>query len=69
MAGALGSRETLVICAPSVDPTVREHIQAAAPGSVVRKIPASILAEYRVNYRERRRLELARSEEPEEAST
>ncbi len=69
LAGALGSRETLVICATSVDPTVREHIQAAARGSVVRKIPASILAEYRVNYRERRRLELARSEEPEEAST
>ena len=68
LAGTLGSRETLVICATSVDPAVREHVHAAAPGSVVRKIPASILAEYRVNYRERRRRELARSEEPEEVS-
>ena len=68
LAGALGSRETLVICATSVDPAVRERIQAAAPGSVVRKIPASILAEYRFHYRERRRRELARSEEPEEVS-
>ncbi|MYB31195.1 MAG: site-specific DNA-methyltransferase [Acidobacteria bacterium] len=68
LAGALGSRETLVICATSVDPAVRPRVHAAAPGSVVRKIPASILAEYRVNYRERRRRELARSEEPEEAS-
>ena len=66
LADTLGSDETLVICATSVDPAVRERIQAAAPGSVVRKIPASILAEYRVNYRERRRRELARSEEPEE---
>lgn len=68
LAGALGSRKTLVICATSVDPAVREHVHAAAPGSVVRKIPASILAEYRVNYRERRRRELARPEEPEEVS-
>ena len=66
LADTLGSDETLVICATSVDPAVRERIQAAAPGSVVRKIPASILAEYRVNYRERRRRELARSEETEE---
>ena len=68
LAGTLGSDETLVICATSVDPAVRERIQTVAPGSVVRKIPASILAEYRVNYRERRRRELARSEEPEEVS-
>lgn len=68
LAGALGSRETLVICATSVDPAVRQHVHAVAPGSVVRKIPASILAEYRVNYREQRRRELARSEEPEEVS-
>ena len=68
LAGALGSREALVICATSVDPAVREHVQAAAPGSVVRKIPASILADYRVNYRERRRLELARSAEADAVS-
>lgn len=68
LANVLGSRETLVICATSVDPAVRKHVQTAAPGSVVRKIPAAILAEYQVNYRERRRLELVRSEEPEEVS-
>ena len=66
LAGALESREALVVCATSVDPAVRERIRAAAPGSVVRKIPASILTEYRVNYRVRRWRELAGSEEPEE---
>lgn len=65
LTGALRSHETVVICATSIDPAVRERIQAAAPGSVVRKIPASILAEYRVNYRERR--ELTWPEHPREA--
>ena len=68
LAGALESRETLVICATSIDPAVRDHVQTAAPGSVVRKIPASILADYRVNYRERRPPKLARSEEADEVS-
>ena len=64
-AAALGPRETLVICGTSVDPAVKERIQTAAPGSAVRKIPASILTQYRLNYRERRQRELARIEESE----
>ena len=62
LVGALEPRETLVICGTSVDPSVKERIQATAPGSAVRKIPASILTEYRINYRERRQRELARFE-------
>ena len=65
---ALGSDERLVICGTSVDPAVKERIQATAPGSHLRKIPASILAEYRLTYRDRRRQELARTEEPEEVT-
>ena len=65
LAAALGPRETLVICGTSVDPAVKERIQTAAPGSAVRKIPASILTQYRLNYRERRQRELARIEESE----
>ena len=66
LAAALGPRETLVICGTSVDPEVKEHIQAAAPGSAIRKIPASILTQYRLNYRKRRQRELARVETPDE---
>ena len=66
LAAALGPRQTLVICGTSVDPEVKERIQAAAPGSVIRKIPASILTQYRLNYRERRQRELALIEAPRE---
>ena len=65
LAGSLGPSETLVICGTSVDPVVEERIQATAPGSTVRKIPASILTGYRLNYRERRQRELARIKESE----
>ena len=37
-----------------------------APGSAVRKIPASILTEYRLSYRTRRQRELARISVPGE---
>ena len=68
LVAALGSDERLVICGTSVDPAVKERIQATAPGSRVRKIPASILAEYRLTYRDRRWQELERTEEPEEVT-
>ena len=68
LVAALGSDERLVICGASVDPAVKERIQATAPGSRVRKIPASILAEYRLTYRDRRWQELERTEEPEEVT-
>ena len=68
LVAALGSDERLVICGTSVDPAVKERIQATAPGSRVRKIPASILAEYRLTYRDRRWQELERTEEPKEVT-
>lgn len=66
LATALGPRETLVVCGTSVDPVVKEQVQATAPGSEIRKIPASILAEYRLSYRDRRQRELARIKEADE---
>ena len=68
LVASLGPRETLVLCGTSVDPTVKERIQSTAPGSVVRKIPASILTDYRLSYREQRQRELARIDEPVEVS-
>ena len=43
LAGALGSRETLVICATSVDPAVREHAST-------RRLPAPLSARSRRQY-------------------
>ncbi len=65
LTASLEPQETLVICGTSVDPAVKERIQATAPGSAVRKIPASILTEYRLRYREQRQRELARIDEPD----
>jgi len=39
--------ERLVVCGTAIDPTARDVIRSARPGSSVRKIPASILQEYR----------------------
>ena len=65
LTASLKTQETLVICGTSVDPAVEERIQGTAPGSAVRKIPASILTGYRLRYRERRQRELARIDEPD----
>jgi adenine-specific DNA-methyltransferase len=43
---SLGEKERLVICGTAVDPEARGVLRELRPGSTVRKIPASILAEY-----------------------
>jgi len=47
LVSALDEKERLVLCATAVDPETREALRKLRPGSTVRKIPASILAEYK----------------------
>jgi adenine-specific DNA-methyltransferase len=47
LVGALGETERLVLCATAVDPDTREALRKLRSGSTVRKIPASILADYK----------------------
>jgi adenine-specific DNA-methyltransferase len=47
LVSALGEGERLVLCATAVDPDTREALRKLRPGSTVRKIPASILADYK----------------------
>lgn len=47
LVAAAGPEERLVICGTAVDPVSREVVRELRPGSAVRKIPASILDEYR----------------------
>jgi adenine-specific DNA-methyltransferase len=44
---ALAPEERLVVCGTALEPSVRDVLRAASPGSTVRKIPQSILHEYR----------------------
>jgi len=44
---ALGDREVAVICGTAIDPSAREAARTLRPGSTVRKIPQSILRDYR----------------------
>ena len=46
--GALTADERLVVCGTAVDPEATEQLRQLRPGSRTRKIPASILAEYRI---------------------
>jgi adenine-specific DNA-methyltransferase len=48
LVGALGPDEKLVLCGTAVDPGATERLRELSRGSRTRKIPASILAEYRV---------------------
>lgn len=48
---SLGEKERLVLCGTAVDPEARTVLREARPGSTVRKIPASILAEYQIGQR------------------
>lgn len=43
----LGEEETLIACGTAVAPGAPEHLRGQRPGSRVRKIPASLLAEYK----------------------
>lgn len=49
LAGALGDGENLIICGTVLDPAAAKVLRELRPGSKVRKIPASILEEYRVS--------------------
>ncbi len=44
---ALGEGERVVVCGTAVDPAARDVVRKLRPGSSVRKIPQSILREYR----------------------
>ncbi|MGH2971556.1 MAG: site-specific DNA-methyltransferase [Gaiellaceae bacterium] len=48
LAGALDSGEKLVLCGTAVDPAATDLLRELSKGSRTRKIPASILAEYRI---------------------
>lgn len=47
LVNALGEEERLVVCGTALDPAAREVLRALRPGSTARKIPQSILREYR----------------------
>jgi adenine-specific DNA-methyltransferase len=47
LASALAEDERLVVCGTAVDPLAGEVLRELSPGSTVRKIPNSILDEYR----------------------
>jgi len=47
VANALADDERLVICGTAIDPVARDVLRELRPGSSVRKIPHSILQEYR----------------------
>lgn len=55
----LDEGESVVICATAVSPDARDHLRKHSRASRIRKIPASILAEYRIAYRRRRASELS----------
>lgn len=49
LVGALAPEEKLVLCGTAVDPEATTALRELRPGSRTRKIPASILAEYRIS--------------------
>jgi len=51
VANALAEDQRLVICGTAMDPTARDVLRGLRPGSSVRKIPHSILREYRQSVR------------------
>lgn len=44
---ALPESESMVVCGTAVDPEARDALRTSRPGSTIRKIPQSILQEYR----------------------
>ncbi len=47
--GALGDRERVVVCGTGIDTDARPVLREICPGSTLRKIPATLLDEYRAN--------------------
>jgi adenine-specific DNA-methyltransferase len=48
LVGALAPQEKVVLCGTAIDPEVTPTLRELRPGSRARKIPASILADYRI---------------------
>jgi len=48
LVSALGEDERLVACGTALDPAARDTLRQLRPGSTARKIPSSILQEYRM---------------------
>jgi adenine-specific DNA-methyltransferase len=51
LAGALGPDERLLVCGTSLDPDASDALRKLSRGSEARKVPASILADYRLAHR------------------
>jgi adenine-specific DNA-methyltransferase len=64
LAQALPDDERLVVCGTGIDPSARETLRKLRPGSTMRRIPASILSEYRQAYR---RFRVSPTAEPSDA--
>ena len=64
LVGCLDTRERLVVCGTSIDPSARAILRELRRGSTMRKIPSSILDEYR----QKRRTALGTSLDWEEAA-
>lgn len=53
---ALPDGERLCVCGTAFDPAARQVLRELRPGSIMKKVPAALLDEYRVSRRERLRL-------------
>jgi adenine-specific DNA-methyltransferase len=51
LAGALGPQQRLLVCGTSLDPDAADALRKLSPGSEARKVPAAILADYRLAHR------------------
>jgi len=52
LASALGEGERLLVCGTAIDPDARTVLKGLRRGSTMRKIPSSILEEYRIRAEE-----------------
>lgn len=59
---ALGERERVVVCGTGIDTDARPVLRELCPGSTLRKIPATLLDQYRSN--RQLRLDMASAESP-----
>ncbi len=65
---ALADSERLIVCGTAIDPAARDALRSLRPGSTVRKIPQSILQEYRQSARWRQPVAFSAPAPPAEAS-
>lgn len=56
LADALPEGQRVAVCATAVDPDARAVLRELRPGSTLKKVPASLLDEYRVSRRDRLRM-------------